>query len=93
MTFDVTATGNVVGDITVEGIELVTTACQTVHLDAFTIGVNNMTSVNELANSKAIVKVEYFNLAGQRIEQPESGVTLIVTTYTDGTRTASKIFR
>ena len=39
-----------------------------------------------------IAKVEYFNLAGQRMDQPSTGVTLVVTTYTDGSRTTSKVF-
>ena len=67
--------------------------CQSVKLDDFTIGVNNATSVNESISGKAIVKVEYFNLAGQRMEQPSTGVTLVVTTYTDGSRTTSKIIK
>ena len=90
LTFDVTATGTVVGDITVEGIELVTTACQGVRLDAFTIGVQTATAVTELSSGKTVAKVEYFNLAGQRLTRPATGVTLIVTTYTDGTRTTTK---
>ena len=93
LTFDVTARGYVNGDITVDGIELVTADCQSVKLDDFTIGVNNATSVNESINGKAIAKVEYFNLAGQRMEQPSTGVTLVVTTYTDGSRTTSKIIK
>lgn len=93
LTFDVTSTGNVKGDITVDGIELVTTACQSVRLDAFAIGVNNATAVNEMTTGKTISRVEYFNLAGQQIEQPESGVTLVVTTYTDGTRSTTKLIQ
>ena len=93
LTFDVTAVGNVNGNITVDGIELVTANCQSVKLDAFTIGVNNATSVNESITGKAIAQVEYFNLAGQRMEQPSAGVTLIVTTYTDGSRTTTKIIK
>ena len=93
LTFDVTATDRVAGDIRVDDIELVTTDCQTVHLGAFTIGVNTMTGVNEVDNAKTIARVDYFNLAGQRIDHPESGVTLIVTTYTDGTRTTAKVFK
>jgi hypothetical protein len=77
---------------TVDGIELVTADCQSVKLDAFTIEVNNASSVNESITGKAIAKVEYFNVAGQRMEEPSTGVTLIVTTYTDGTRTTSKVF-
>ena len=93
LTFDVTATGDVQGDINVDGIELVTADCQSVKLDAFTIGVNNESSISESISGKAIDKVEYFNLAGQRMEQPSAGVTLIVTTYTDGSRTTSKVIK
>jgi hypothetical protein len=74
----------------VDGIELVTTACQGVRLDAFTIGVQTATAVTELSSGKTVAKVEYFNLAGQRLTRPATGVTLIVTTYTDGTRTTTK---
>ena len=93
LTFDVTATGTVFGDITVDGIEMVTTDCQSVRLDGFAISVNNTTAVNELANGKTVARVDYFNLAGQQVDSPESGVTLVVTTYTDGTRTTSKVFK
>ena len=93
LTFDVTATDAIEGDITVDGIELVTTDCQTVLLNGFAIGVNTTTSVNEVANGKTVARVDYFNLAGQRIDRPQSGVTLVVTTYTDGTRTTTKLHR
>lgn len=93
LTFDVTANGDVKGHITIDGIELVTTACQTVRLDAFAVGVNNASNVNELATGKTISKIEYFNLAGQQIDSVESGVTLVVTTYTDGSRSTSKVIR
>lgn len=93
LTFDVISTGNVTGDITVDGIELVTADCQAVMLNAFAIGVNNATGVNNLTADKSIDHVDYFNLAGQRLDRPENGVTLIVTTYTDGTRSTSKVVR
>ena len=93
LTFDVTASSNIMDDITVDGIELVTTDCQTVKLDAFTIGVNNVTAVSELTAGKPVVKVEYYNLAGQQMQEPASGVTLVITTYSDGTRTTTKVIR
>ena len=93
LTFDVTANAAIEGDIIVGGIELVTTDCQTVRIDGFTIGVNNVTSVNELNHGKAVASVDYYNLAGQRIDRPVSGVTLIVTTYTDGTVSAVKVMK
>ena len=93
LSFDVTATASVVGDINVDGIELVTADCQTVLLDAFTISVNNTTNVNELNNAKTVARVDYYNLAGQQIDHPVNGVTLVVTTYTDGTRTTTKVIQ
>ena len=91
LTFDVTSTAPVDGDIIVDGIELATIDCQTVLLDAFTIGVNSTTSLNELNNAKTVARVDYYNLAGQQIDHPVNGVTLVVTTYTDGTRTTTKV--
>jgi hypothetical protein len=50
LAFDVTTVNPVNGDIMVDDIEMVTTACQTVYLDSFNIGVNNgqATSVNDI---------------------------------------------
>ena len=89
MTFNVTGTG----EILVDHIQLVTPEGQTVLLDGFSIGANNMTSVNELDDAKAIASVDYYNLTGQRIERPENGVTLVITTYIDGTRTTTKVIK
>jgi len=91
LTFDVTASGIVEGEITVDGIEMVTTSCQTMKLNAFAIGVNNASAVNEAVADKTIASVDYFNVAGQRLSQPTSGVNIIVTTYTDGTHKVVKV--
>ena len=93
LTFDVTATDDIEGIITVDGIELVTADCQTVLMNSFTIGVNSTTSVNELNGVKTVARVDYFNLAGQQIDRPGSGVTLVVTTYSDGTRSTTKVIK
>ena len=90
--FDVTAMSNVEGSIMVDGIELVTTSCQTVLMNSFAIGVNGTSSVDEVIRTKEVARVDYFNLAGQQIDRPESGMTLVVTTYTDGTRITEKKF-
>ncbi len=93
LTFDVTATDNVEGSIIVDDIEMVTANCQTILMNNFTIDVNSTTSVNELSGVKAVARVDYFNLAGQQIDRPSSGVTLVVTTYTDGTRSTTKVIK
>ena len=51
------------------------------------------TAVDELAGDKAIASVAYYNLAGQQSAQPVSGVNIVVTTYSDGTRTTAKVIK
>ncbi len=48
--------------------------------------------VDELMSGKQIADVRYYNLAGQEMAQP-SGLTIQVTTFTDGTRTATKVIK
>lgn len=50
------------------------------------------TGINELANGKQIAGTRYYNAMGQEIQQP-SGVTIVVTTYTDGSSTAVKVVK
>ena len=48
------------------------------------------TAVNELDGAKSITGVRYFNVAGQEMAQP-NGLTIEVTTYSDGTTSAAKV--
>ena len=68
-----------------------------VELPVTTIGYNyedapDPTAVNELNDQKAVAGVRYFNMAGQEMQQAE-GLTIVVTTYTDGTRSAVKVLK
>ena len=51
-----------------------------------------MTGINEVNDSKQIAGVRYFNLAGQEMTEA-NGLTIIVTTYTDGTTSAVKVMK
>ena len=53
----------------------------------------DITAVQEIAGSKTIASVAYYNLAGQQSAQPVDGVNIVVTTYTDGTRTTAKVIK
>jgi hypothetical protein len=53
---------------------------------------NNFTGVNEIANGKTVAGVRYFNMAGQEMQEA-NGVTIVVTTYTDGTTSAVKVMK
>ena len=42
------------------------------------------TSINEMNGGKTVANVRYFNMAGQEMQEA-NGMTIVVTTYTDGT--------
>ncbi len=50
------------------------------------------TNVAEINAGKTVANVRYFNVAGQEMAQPE-GMTIKVTTYTDGTTSAVKVVK
>ena len=49
-------------------------------------------SVNELSTGKTVTGVRYYNAAGQQMAQP-SGLTIQVTTYSDGTTATIKVVK
>ena len=57
-----------------------------------TIEIAKWDAVNELVNGKTIANVRYFNMAGQEM-QSVNGMTIKVTTYTDGTTSAVKVMK
>lgn len=59
-----------------------------------TVNINkDMTAVDEINGQKAVANVAYYNLAGQMSQEPVDGVNIVVTTYTDGTRTTAKVIK
>ena len=50
------------------------------------------TNVNEINAGKTVANVRYFNVAGQEMAQP-NGMTIKVTTYTDGTTSTAKVVK
>ena len=50
------------------------------------------TSVDEVNGEKAVAGVRYYNLAGQEMQEA-NGMTIVVTTYTDGTTSAVKVMK
>lgn len=91
LTFDVTATAPVEDNIVVDGIEMVTTGYQTARLEPLAIGVNATTSTIETAVARGISRIDYYNVAGQHLSQPCQGVNIVVTTYSDGSRSTVKV--
>ena len=58
--------------------------------DGFTV--SRLVDVEEAMATKTVAGVRYFNLAGQEMAQP-AGLTIQVTTYTDGTTSAVKVVK
>ncbi len=58
--------------------------------DGFTV--SKLVDVEEIMTGKEVAGVRYFNLAGQQMQEP-NGVTIMVTTYTDGTTSAVKVVK
>ena len=50
------------------------------------------TGIDEMMNGKTIAGVRFFNMAGQEMSEV-NGMTIIVTTYTDGTTSAVKVMK
>ena len=50
------------------------------------------TNVAEINAGKTVANVRYFNVAGQEMAQP-NGMTIMITTYTDGTTSAAKVVK
>lgn len=53
----------------------------------------NVTTVKEVATSREVVAVHYYNLMGVQSSKPFDGINIVVTTYSDGSRTSKKILR
>ena len=54
--------------------------------------VSPLTGIDEMNADKQVANVRYFNMAGQEMQEA-NGLTIMVTTYTDGTTSAVKVVK
>ncbi len=59
---------------------------------AYEFVVAPITGIDEMMSGKEVAGVRYFNLAGQEMREA-NGLTIVVTTYTDGTISAVKVVK
>ena len=59
---------------------------------AYEFVVSPLTGIDEMNADKQVANVRYFNMAGQEMQQA-NGLTIMVTTYTDGTTSAVKVVK
>lgn len=55
--------------------------------------IGNVTVVKEVVTPRTAVSVSYYNLMGVESDKPFDGLNIVVTTYSDGSRTSKKIMR
>ena len=53
----------------------------------------NVTGVKEVQTTRTVTGVYYYNLMGVKSDKPHDGLNIVVTTYSDGSRTSKKILR
>ena len=53
----------------------------------------NVTAVNEVITQRTVIGTRYYNLMGVSSDKPFDGINIVVTTYSDGSRTSKKILR
>lgn len=51
------------------------------------------TAVNNVTTAKAVKSVKYYNVAGMESAEPFNGVNIVVTNYTDGTKSTTKVIK
>ena len=59
---------------------------------AYEFVVSPATGLTEMVGSKAIASQRFFNAAGQEMQEA-NGLTIVVTTYTDGTTSTAKVMK
>jgi len=59
---------------------------------AYEFIVNPATGLSEMVGSKTVANTRYFNVAGQEMQEA-NGLTIVVTTYTDGTTSTVKVMK
>ena len=59
---------------------------------AYEFVVSPLTGISETVSGKTVAGVRYFNMAGQEMSEA-NGLTIMVTTYTDGTTSTAKVVK
>lgn len=68
------------------GTDGITYASNAVH-----VNIEEFLGVNVAKANTEVKSVQYFNIAGQRVTNPKTGLFIKSTTYTDGTRRVEKV--
>ena len=86
--FDATA-----AEVELANIMLVTRNNSIVLAGSTRTKLNENTAIVQLNSDKQVAKVTYINVAGQQSNSAFEGMNIVVTTYTDGTSSTSKVIK
>ena len=53
----------------------------------------NVTTIQEVTANRTVVSTRYYNLMGVGSDKPFDGINIVVTTFSDGSRTSTKVLR
>ena len=64
-----------------------------IHPLDFVSAQSNWTVVSELESDRMVESVHYYNVMGMESDKPFEGINIVVTRYSDGSTSASKVLR
>ena len=74
------------------GVQSIYTAGNEVNRSDIAFVINPASGIDEVNSGKQVAGVRYYNMVGQEMQQAQ-GMTIVVTTYTDGTTSAVKVMK
>lgn len=80
-------------ELKLANVMLITPQHEILIADDATANVNDYSGINQISAQKEVAKVRYINVAGQESDTPFEGVNVVVTTYTDGSSSTSKVIK
>lgn len=80
-------------EIRITNVVLVTPSTEGFLADDALSRMHDGAGIEQVTADKEIATVRYINVAGQESDQPFDGMNIIVTTYTDGTTTTTKVVK
>ena len=80
-------------ELTLTNVVLVTAVNDAFLAEDATSRITDESGIENINADKQIASIRYVNVAGQEKDQPFDGVNIVVTTYTDGTYTTTKVIK
>lgn len=67
--------------------------CEVAARSAYNFNVTVSTGVDDVTAAKTVSSVRYYNVSGQESSEPFKGLNIVVTNYTDGSQSSTKVVK